>query len=61
MREAEITCDMDLNEEMTLLDGNDWDSNISTVETMFDGTCLSWIGKEMTCEGKCSNDKRRGT
>ena len=51
MREAEITCDMDLNEEMTLLDGNDWDSHINTVEAMFYGTCLWWTSKEMTWEG----------
>ena len=51
MREAEITCDMDLNEERTLLDGNDWESHISTVGTMFCGTCLWWTGKEMTWFG----------
>ena len=42
MREAEITCD---------IDGNDWKSHISTVGTMFCGTCLWWTGKEMTWFG----------
>ena len=51
MREAELTCDMNLNEERTLLDGNDWESHISTVGTMFYGTCLWWTGKEMTWFG----------
>ena len=51
MREAEITCDVDLNEERTQLDENTWESHISTVGTMFYGTYLWWTGKEMTWFG----------
>ena len=51
MREAEITCDMDLNEERTQIDKNDWETHPSTVTTMIYGTCLWWAGKKMTWFG----------
>jgi hypothetical protein len=51
MKEAEITWDMDLNKERTLLDGNDWESHTSTVGTLFYGTCIWLTGKEMSWFG----------